>query len=80
MSSSSVIGTSTDSVTIRRTQPSDAEACGKICYEVFTTLNQHYNFPPDFPSPTVAIEVLSSMFTHPGVLLRGSGTCREDCG
>jgi predicted N-acetyltransferase YhbS len=51
---------------IRRAQPSDAEACGKICYEAFTTVNQHHNFPPDFPSPAVATELLSFMFTHPG--------------
>lgn len=55
----------TQTVTIRRARPADVEACGRICYEAFTTLNQHHNFPPDFPSPDVATEVISSMFGHP---------------
>jgi len=52
-------------ITIRRAQPSDAEICGRICYEAFTRLNQHHNFPPDFPSVEVAVGVLSSMFANP---------------
>ena len=51
---------------IRRAQPADAEVCGSICYEAFTTLNKKFNFPPDFPSPEVAQGVLSSMFGNPG--------------
>jgi predicted N-acetyltransferase YhbS len=53
-------------LTIRRAQPADVEVCGRICYEAFTTLNKHHNFPPDFPSPGVAAQVLSMMFSHPG--------------
>lgn len=52
-------------ITIRRASPADADACGRICYEAFTRLNQHHGFPPDFPSPDVAIGVLSSMFANP---------------
>ncbi len=52
-------------VTIRRAQPSDGEICGRICYEAFTRLNQHHGFPPDFPSPQVAVGVLSSAFSNP---------------
>jgi len=55
----------TQNITIRRAQPSDAEICGRICYEAFTRLNQHHNFPPDFPSPEAAVGVLSSMFSNP---------------
>ena len=55
----------TQNITIRRAQPSDAEICGRICYEAFTRLNQHHNFPPDFPSVEVAVDVLSSMFSNP---------------
>lgn len=51
---------------LRRAQPADAEVCGRICYEAFTTLNKKFNFPPDFPSPEVAQGVLSSMFSHLG--------------
>lgn len=56
----------TQNIKIRRTQASDAEICGRICYEAFTKLNQHHNFPPDFPSPEVAAGALSSMFSRPG--------------
>ena len=55
----------TQDLTIRRAQPSDAEVCGRICYDAFTKLNQHHNFPPDFPSPEVAVGVLSHMFSNP---------------
>jgi predicted N-acetyltransferase YhbS len=51
---------------VRRAQPADAEECGRICYEAFTTLNTKFNFPPDFPSPEVAQGVLSSMFGNSG--------------
>ena len=51
---------------IRRAQPADAEACGRICYEAFTKLNNEFNFPPDFPSPEAAQGVLSSMFGNAG--------------
>ena len=36
-----------DATTIRRAQPSDIEVCGRICYEAFSMLNRHHNFPPD---------------------------------
>ena len=58
--------TADQTLTIRRAQPADVEVCGHICYNAFTTLNKHHNFPPDFPSPDVAIEVISMMFSHPG--------------
>ena len=55
-----------NSVQLRRAQPNDAEACGRICYDAFATLNCHHNFPPDFPDATVATQVLTMMFSHPG--------------
>lgn len=58
--------TATNVPVIRRAQPADAEVCGRICYDAFTTLNDKFNFPPDFPSPEVAQGVLSSMFGNPG--------------
>ena len=44
----------------------DAEPCGRICYEAFATLATGHGFPPDFPSPEVAIEVLSGLLCHSG--------------
>jgi N-acetylglutamate synthase-like GNAT family acetyltransferase len=51
---------------IRRAQSRDIDSCGLICYDAFTTLNKHHNFPPDFPSPDAAKQVISMMFSHPG--------------
>jgi GNAT superfamily N-acetyltransferase len=55
-----------DAAQIRRARPEDAQECGRICYEAFTKVNVRHGFPPDFPSPDVAIGVLSMMFSHPG--------------
>ena len=53
------------SVTIRRANPSDTEACAHICYEAFYKINAQHSFPPDIPSPELASHILSSMFSHP---------------
>jgi len=52
-------------VVIRRGTPDDAAVCGRIGFEAFATLANKYNFPPDFPTPEHAIQVLSMMFSHP---------------
>ena len=44
----------------------DAKTCGTICYNAFKTIAEAHNFPPDFPSPDVAIGVLTWMLSHPG--------------
>jgi len=54
------------SLVIRRATPADAELCGRICFEAFTTLSNRHNFVQDFPGPEVSIGVLSAMFSHPG--------------
>lgn len=54
------------SVTIRRATAADVDACAKICYDAFTTINAQHNFPPDFPAPDVARRVLAMMVAHPG--------------
>jgi len=53
-------------IVIRRATPADAEVCGQICYDAFTTIAKEHNFPPDFPGPERANQVVSSMFSHPG--------------
>src|SRR5262245_1414206 len=53
-------------ITVREGRPEDAEACGRICYTAFTTLNRHHNFPPDFPDVNAAIGVLGMMLAQPG--------------
>lgn len=45
----------------------DAPACGGICYEAFKAIADQHNFPPDFPSPDIAIGLLSMIFSRPDV-------------
>src|SRR5262249_58730573 len=53
-------------VAIRRATPADIEPCAQICYEAFAAVNAQHNFPPDFPGPDVAKQVMAMMFAHPG--------------
>src|ERR1700688_2980553 len=53
------------SLVIRPATPADAEVCGRICFEAFTTLSKHHNFPQEFPVPEVPISILSMLFSHP---------------
>jgi len=55
------------SVLIRPATPDDAEACGQICFEAFSTINQQHGFPCDFPESRVAIGLLRMLFSAPGV-------------
>jgi GNAT superfamily N-acetyltransferase len=54
------------SIVLRPGMPSDAAACGLICYEAFKSVCTAHNFPPDFPSPEVATETMSMLLAHPG--------------
>jgi GNAT superfamily N-acetyltransferase len=63
---SQAIGPSEQSLVIRRATPADAEVCGRICFEAFSMLASHHNFPQEFPSSEVPIGILSMMFSHPG--------------
>jgi GNAT superfamily N-acetyltransferase len=54
------------SVAVRRATPEDAPVCGQICFDAFHKISTHHGFPPDFPSPDVAVGLLSMMFSHPG--------------
>ena len=53
-------------VLIRRAIPQDIPACGKICYDAFSTINAAHNFPCDFPVPEAAHGVINAMFSAPG--------------
>ena len=52
---------------LRNGGPSDAEACGSICYEAFKSVAEQHHFPFDFPNPAVAIEFLSVLFSRQDV-------------
>lgn len=51
-------------IRLRAGRPDDSERCGLICYEAFKTIADHHNFPHDFPSPEVAAEFLSQLFSR----------------
>lgn len=53
-------------LTLRAGRPDDAPACGAIVYEAFATISARHGFPPDFPSPEVAVGLLAHLFAHPG--------------
>lgn len=53
-------------VTLRPGNAEDAKRCGTICYEAFKMLAEQHNFPPDFPSPEVATELLAGLLAHLG--------------
>lgn len=48
-------------ITLRAGNPDDAEACGVICYEAFSSISDQHNFPRDFPSPEAAIGLMSML-------------------
>ena len=52
-------------VTIRHTTPEDAAICGRICFEAFSAINAHHNFPPEIPSAEAAAGLLGMLFSHP---------------
>ena len=53
------------SIVLRPGTPADAQACGTICFEAFRSVCSAHNFPPDFPSPEVAGDLMSVLLTHP---------------
>lgn len=53
-------------ITLRPGRPTDAEACGLICYEAFAEIAGRHGFPADFPSAEVATELVSMLLLHPG--------------
>lgn len=54
-------------ITIRPAVDSDADACGRICYEGFRAVNERYGFPPTFPSVEIATQRVRSFIRHPSV-------------
>lgn len=52
-------------IVIRTARPEDAEACGRICFEAFSTLNVAHGFPCDFPNSDVAVGVMTMLFALP---------------
>jgi predicted N-acetyltransferase YhbS len=54
-------------IELRAGKAADAEVCGNICYHAFKTISDQHNFPPDFPSPDIAVAVIRSLLSLPVV-------------
>ena len=52
-------------VTLRPGRPTDAEACGRICYAAFGRIAAQHNFPSDFPSVEAASGLMKMLLSHP---------------
>ena len=52
---------------LRSGKESDAGPCGEICFNAFTTISTAHGFPPDFPSPEVAVGFFNFMLSRPDV-------------
>jgi len=52
-------------IAIRPAVPADAEACGRIIYEVFQGIAERHGFPPHFPSVEVAIQCANFCISIP---------------
>ncbi len=53
-------------VALRPGTAADAARCGEIGYNAFKTVAEQHNFLPDFPSPEVAVGLLTALLSHPG--------------
>ena len=54
-------------VILRPGTPDDVEACALICYTAFATFADRHSFPPDFPSPDVAEQLMAFMLSRADV-------------
>jgi predicted N-acetyltransferase YhbS len=51
---------------LRPGTPADGPECGRIMYQAFKAIAEQHNFPPDFPSPGLANDMLSAQLLHRG--------------
>jgi ribosomal protein S18 acetylase RimI-like enzyme len=51
-------------VSLRPATPADITACGRICYEAFTTIARAHCFPMDWGCEEMAIKVVASRLAH----------------
>lgn len=55
------------SVHLRAATARDADSAGRICYDAFKIIAQKHGFPPDFPSPAVATELIRGLVSRSDV-------------
>jgi len=51
-------------VLLRPATATDAAACGRICYEAFSTVAKAYGFPMDWRSEEAAVKVIEARLAH----------------
>jgi hypothetical protein len=54
-------------VELRPGRRADAEVCGRICHDAFGAIAAEHNFPSDFPTPQVGLDVASAMLAPPQI-------------
>src|SRR5215212_3443487 len=54
-------------VHLRPASPEDAGPAGAICYEAFRTIAEQHRFAPDFPTPDVAIDLITYLLSRSDV-------------
>ena len=52
---------------LRPASPEDISPAGKICYLAFKSIAEAHNFPPDFPNPESAIELIRHLLSRTDV-------------
>ena len=55
------------SIIFRTGTKNDAEVCGHICWNAFTSISRAHNFPPDFPSAETATQLIAHLLSRPDV-------------
>jgi GNAT superfamily N-acetyltransferase len=53
-----------NSIALRTGSLGDAERLGDICYEAFKLIAEQHHFPPDFPTPAVATDLMRMMLSR----------------
>jgi len=54
-------------VKLRAGRREDAETCGRICFEAFSTIARGHTFPSDVPAREVGVGLVSMMLEHPHI-------------
>ena len=52
---------------LRTADPGDAGAAGGICHAAFRTIAERHAFPPDFPEPAAAIDLIEHLLSRDDV-------------
>jgi len=52
---------------IRMASPDDAAVAGSICHAAFKSISDHHRFPPDFPTPDIAIGLIEHLVARADV-------------